>query len=63
MNKIEKTIFGGDAGMAVCTGRVVEMKKDLPFCREFSTRYTEKKLLLTLFPKFKREATLKISAF
>ena len=49
--------------MAVCTGRVVEMKKDLPFCREFSTRYTEKKLLLTLFPKFKREATLKNSAF
>ena len=63
MNKIEKTIFGWDVGMAVCTGRVVEMKKDLPFCREFSTLYIEEKLLLTLFPKFKREATLKNSAF
>ena len=46
MNKIEKPIFAGDVGMVVCTGMVVEMKKDLPFGREFSTLYIEERIIV-----------------
>ena len=34
------------AGMVVCTGRVVKMKKDLSFCREFSILYIEERIIV-----------------
>ena len=48
-------------GVVVCTSKVV--KELLPFCKEFGILCIEITLLLTVLPKFEREAAFKDSAF
>ena len=50
------------AGAAVCTSRVVKMKKHLPFCRAFRKLCNEIELLLTVLPNFERAVALKVLA-
>ena len=42
------------AEIVVCTSRFVEMKKYLPFCKEFSRLYIDVELLLIMLPNFER---------
>lgn len=63
MTEVDKRSFSGNFKVVICTRRAVKMKEHLPFFRESAHLVFKIELLLTMLPRFERQAFLKAQHF